>query len=169
MVRPDIPLVIGVGNPERGDDGVGRLVCRRLRELCDGQARFVEHSGEAASLLTLMETTDRVFVVDACLTGAEAGEIRVWDGRNAPVVHKADMSTHGFGVAAAIELGRALDSLPAGLMLCTIEAGSFDIGAPLSEPVKNASERLVEMLRSEIDVCRSSQSATGNDPAFVAK
>lgn len=162
--RSDIPLIIGVGNPDRGDDGVGRLVCRRLHELVGEHARFVEHSGETTSLLSLIETADRVFIVDACLTGGHPGEIRFWDGRHAPVVHKGDLSTHGFGVAAAIELGRVLGGLPSSLTLCTIEAGCFDVGVPMSEQVRDAADRLAEMLKAEIEACRPTGLASVNAP-----
>ena len=61
------------------------------------------------------------------------------------------MSTHGFGLAAAIELGRTLGQLPAHVVVYAIEGKSFDTGAALSGPVAAAVSVVAERIRSEID------------------
>ena len=44
-------LVVGIGNPDRGDDAVGRLVARALRGRVPADVRVVEQDGEATALL----------------------------------------------------------------------------------------------------------------------
>ena len=47
-------------------------------------------------------------------------------------------STHGLGLAEALELGRALGRLPARTVVVGIEAGQTDTGDGLSAPVLGA-------------------------------
>ncbi len=53
--------------------------------------------------------------------------------------------THGFGLAGAIELARALDRLPARLVVVGVEAVGFEHGAPLSGPVRAAIPRATDI------------------------
>ncbi len=55
-------------------------------------------------------------------------------------------STHGFGVAQAIELARALNQLPKHLRIYGIEGRQFEIGAPVSPEVLAAVECLAQKL-----------------------
>src|SRR5678815_5295266 len=45
------PLVIGLGNDFRRDDGAGRVAARRVRELAGDAVRVIEESGEGAALM----------------------------------------------------------------------------------------------------------------------
>jgi hydrogenase maturation protease len=137
-------MIIGVGNPDRGDDAAGRLAARRLLSL-GLDAR--EHSGEGASLLEAFSGAERVVLIDAVRTGAPPGSITVWDARHASLPRQALRgSTHAFGVAEAVELARAIDRLPASLTIYGIEAQQFDSGAGLSPAVRDALEQLVERI-----------------------
>ena len=57
-------------------------------------------------------------------------------------------STHAFGVADAIELARALGSLPARLRVCAIEGADFSLGVPMTAAVEAAVEALAAELRA---------------------
>ena len=46
-------LVIGIGNPCRGDDSVGRIVVRRIKRRNPPFLRAIEHDGEGTSLMEL--------------------------------------------------------------------------------------------------------------------
>ena len=75
-------LILGCGNPDRSDDGVGLLVARRLRQM-GIDAR--EHSGEMFALIDIWSGCAEVIVVDAAVGGAPPGAITVWDARAAPL------------------------------------------------------------------------------------
>ena len=138
-------LVIGIGNPERGDDGVGPFVvaCLEQGRLAGGGTLCLQ--GDPAELLAAWEGRQRVIVVDACASGAEPGAIHRFNAATTALPEGfGAVSTHGFGLGAAIELARAMDCLPLALTVYGIEAESFDAGAPLSHPVKAAAETLVQ-------------------------
>ena len=129
-------VVLGVGNADRGDDAAGPAVARNLRSLLPPGIQIMEHGGEATALIRQMDGAERVFLIDACVSGARPGTIHRFDVSAAPVPAVAlGLSSHGFGVAAAVELARALGQLPRQCIIYAIEAASFEIGAPLSPMV----------------------------------
>ncbi len=145
-------LVIGVGNPDRGDDGAGLLVARLVRDLRLPDVIVLEQDGDAASLLQAMRPDDAVWLVDAARSGAVSGAIHRLDcaaGETPPAA--ASASSHGLGVAEAIALARALGSLPQRCVVYAIEGVAFTPGAPVSAPVQEAvlavARRIAEELR----------------------
>jgi hydrogenase maturation protease len=165
--RPNC-VVIGVGNPDRGDDAAGFAVARQLR---DGivavrgltprvdpaaQPRIVEHGGEATALVLEMGGVEQVFLIDACVSGAPPGTIHRFDVSSAAMpAFASGFSTHGFGPAAAVELARALGRLPHQCIVYAIEGASFETGAPLSPPVAAAVAEVARCLRDEIAACNT--------------
>lgn len=135
--------IIGLGNALRGDDAVGLLVARRVRELLPG-ADILELSGEPAELLdALGDGVERVVLVDAVTSGALPGTVHRLDASEAALVVDANTTTHGLGLAETIELGRALGRLPARLLVYGIEGQDYALGAPLSPQVAGAVDSLV--------------------------
>lgn len=133
-------LVIGVGNPSRGDDAAGLEVARRLRRV---EAR--RHPGASYELMDLWEGADDVIVVDAARSGAAAGTVHRYDARRQPLpLGTLATSTHSVGVADTVELARSLGRLPARLMIYGIEVGDLSTGAGLSPAVEESVQRTVE-------------------------
>jgi hydrogenase maturation protease len=144
-------IVLGIGNPDRGDDAAGRAVVRLLRGAPPDGVEIVEQDGEATALLAQLDGAAAAFVVDACASGAPAGAVQRFDVGRGPLPRAAfGLSTHGFGLAEAIELARALGQLPQKCVVYAIEGGRFEAGAPLSPPVAAAVVALAEQLRAEI-------------------
>ena len=145
-------LIIGVGNVDRGDDGAGLAVASRLRKRLDHERgiRVVEHWGEATGLVEAMEGWNQVLIVDASMSGATTGGYRIFEaGETALPSVLTEMSSHGFGVPQAIELARALGTLPARCRVYAIEGEAFETGAPLSDAVVAAVDSVVdEIMRS---------------------
>lgn len=145
-------VVIGVGNPLRGDDGAGREVVRRLRQRSWPNVQVLETDGETFRLLSLMEGATLVYLIDACVSGAGAGSFRRIDLEKEPLPEATyGLSSHGFGLAAALALGKTLGSLPAHCVVFAIEAESFDMGAPVSAPVSGAVDAVVAALCRELE------------------
>jgi hydrogenase maturation protease len=145
------PLVIGIGNDFRSDDRVGLVVARTLRERGQDRLTVIEHTGEAAGLLEAWEGARTVILVDAVVTGAEAGTVHRFDARARTIPRECfQCSTHAFGIPEAVELGRAMGRLPRRLLLFGIEGGNFAPGRDLSEAVARAAPVAVAWIRREI-------------------
>ena len=132
MTTPDT-LVIGVGNPDRGDDGIGHAVARALAGQQRPGIRIKLQSGEALSLITAWEGFDDVVLIDAASSEAPAGTVHAFDATREIIPERRfNASSHGFGVTQALELARVLDRVPARCRVFAIEGADFDHGAGLS-------------------------------------
>jgi hydrogenase maturation protease len=114
-------------------------------------ARVVEHAGESMSLLDCLSGADRAYVIDACMTGGPPGTISRFDVATAALPHVTfGCSTHGMGLAHAVELARALGRLPQRCVVYAIDGRNFEIGAPLSPEIATAAEKVANLIRSEL-------------------
>lgn len=144
-------IVVGIGNSDRGDDGVGRLVARRLAGSLPADVEVTEHDGEAASLLDRIEGADAAYLIDACVSGAPSGTVRRIDVRTEELPGiQFGLSTHGFGLAEAMALGDALGQLPERCVIFAIEAGTVETGATLSPAVMDAVEMVATAVQEEV-------------------
>ena len=113
---------------------------------------MVEQSGEGTSLMEAWKDCDHVLIIDAVSSGARPGIIHRMDASE-PIPSKFfSCSTHNFGVAEAIELGRTLNQLPAHLKLFGIEGKNFEHGELLSpelEPTVNpVADEIIQYINS---------------------
>jgi hydrogenase maturation protease len=137
------PLVLGVGNDWRGDDGAGLEVARMLRCSARPGARIVEYQGEPSGLIDAWQGEGDVVLVDAVSSGAPSGTVHRLDlleGPLPPELFRA--STHHLGVPEVVELARALERLPSRLELYGIEGRDFDTGVALGPEVRRAVEQV---------------------------
>ncbi len=144
-------LIIGIGNRDRGDDAVGRIVAERLRACRLAGIEILDESGEAANLLGRFESAETIYVVDAAASGAPPGTIRRFDVASAALPQKISaVSTHGFGLAEAIEIARALKRLPRRCIVYTVEIQACDPGAPLTSAVAAAVDEVIARICAEL-------------------
>jgi hydrogenase maturation protease len=100
-------LVLGIGNPILGDDGVGIEIARRLKEQVPGIT--AEETNEAAiALLDLITGYDKLIIIDSIKTGqgkpGELYKLSLEDlGANLDFA-----SFHGMDIATAFEVGESL-------------------------------------------------------------
>ena len=137
-------IVIGIGNPFRGDDGAGLAVARALGD----DPRVLVHEGEPIDLLDRWEGAGEVIVVDAARSGAAPGTVHRLDGLTEPVA--AGGSTHAFGLDQTLALARALGRAPARVEVIGIEGERFGAGDGLSPPVAAAVEAVASELRAHL-------------------
>ena len=144
--------VIGVGNPARGDDGVGPAVARTLSLLRPHGVDVSEVHGDAAGIMAAWEGVETAILVDACIAGDTPGHVRRIDVAEEPLPPEPSAtSTHAFGLAAAVRLAEALGSRPANVILYAVEAKSLDHGAMLSPEIAHAVPRVVSLVKQEIE------------------
>jgi hydrogenase maturation protease len=152
-------LVVGLGNPLLGDDGVGWNVLDALAPALEDKVPAVEIERLAVGGLTLMERLtgfDRAILVDALVTGRDApGTVSTLPlaemvGRTAAHLDSA----HDAPIGAALEAGRALGArLPAEIWVVGIEADRVDtfcavLSPRVAEAVPVAVERVLQLLET---------------------
>ena len=130
--------IIGIGNLFRRDDGAGLAVARLIAKQ-HPNVTVIEHSGDGLALIEAWHGTTRVVLVDAVQSGCASGAVQHFDALGTPLpIGCFNGSTHGFNVAEAIELARALNRLPVHLELFGIEGRDFTTGEGLSPEVESA-------------------------------
>ena len=163
-------LVVGVGNDDRGDDGLGPLAARLLARALERErppvpalppvpapaaavpppgVAVVAWTGDPMGLLDVWSGYERLVLIDAVVSGAAPGTCRRF-GPDAPFARAPGASTHGLGLASALALARALGRVPEAIEVWGIEAAQFEAGAPLTPEVARAVLALVERLETEL-------------------
>ncbi len=146
-------LFLGVGNPDRGDDGVGPMLAKKLSDDPDLKKAGVEvlpHFGEGGSLMDLWEGTNLTVVVDAMKSKAPVGTVRRIDASNEKIEGGLfNYSSHLFSLGEAVEMARLLGRLPKRLIVYGIEGANFAFGAPLSQEVEAAMVKVERDVRGE--------------------
>lgn len=140
----DTTRVIGVGNPDRGDDAIGPLVAARLSARADPGLEIVIATADPSRLIERWAGAETVVIVDAVVDDVDPGTIAVYDaGEESLPADAGSVSSHGFGVQGAIELARSLDRMPAHLFVVGVAGRRFD-GLGLSPEVEEAVDRAVD-------------------------
>ncbi|MBL6749578.1 MAG: hydrogenase maturation protease [Nevskia sp.] len=143
-------LVACVGNPDRGDDGVGAAVAAGLAGRLPPGADLVSCSGDLLALVDGCAGYDALVCVDAAAPAGSPGAVQRLDlASGALPPEAACTSSHGLGLAAAIGLARALQAAPRDIVVFAVEGRRFDGGAALSAAVAAAVAGVTELVAAE--------------------
>ncbi|MCX6339061.1 MAG: hydrogenase 3 maturation endopeptidase HyCI [Candidatus Aureabacteria bacterium] len=134
-------VLVGVGNPLRGDDGVGSLLARRMRErgkpfVLDG-GTAPENCGEPIAALA----PETVLVVDAARCGGDAGAVRIF--RSGEIAGGA-LSTHDQSLRVLAHYLKRRCGCE--MLILGVEPASVGIGEGLSAPVRAALDEMEAVL-----------------------
>ena len=140
--------ILGIGSPS-GDDQAGWLTVDALLAAgLDGiEVEKLDRPG--ASLIFLLENASRVILIDAMQGDGPVGEILRFDQKDWPG-YCDGLSSHGFGVLAALTLARELGSLPPWLDLYGIGIGPVLPGEAAGYDVQVAAQRLAAMIMGSL-------------------
>ena len=145
-------MVIGVGNPYRGDDGVGPFIAGKLKKENLPGTLVKAHSGEGTSLMESWKGASKVILIDAMRSGALPGKVRRFDALSESIPSDFfHYSTHAFSIAEAVELARVMDRLPPHLIIYGIEGKNFEKEIGLSPEVDQASREVEKRVINTIN------------------
>ena len=132
-------MVWGIGNDLNGDDGVGPYVARRLREM-GMDAHDCGTVPENCLGYVRRERPDILIMVDAASMGLPPGSVR-------RVSLKGMVNTTYTTHAIPIRMMQTLLQRYAGeILVVGVEPESTEFGTPLSDSVKEAAERVVQII-----------------------
>ena len=136
-------LVLCVGNPLMGDDGVGVELAKRLQERDYGPLVHVEEGGTLGmTLLPLLEDADTVILVDAVKTGAAPGTLVTRS--------KEELPRHQIGMKEVLGAAQLCGTLPRAITLVGVEAAHTDFCQPMSAEVRAAMPQALELIENLI-------------------
>jgi len=145
-------LVLGLGNPLRGDDGVGCRVVEELtrRELPPG-VQVLDGGAAGLGLLDLMEGWERVVVVDAADVGREAGEFVRFTPADFRLLSAPDrFSLHHAGLSEVLALADALGRALPGMVIFGVQPAEVGWREGLSPAVETVLTALADSVLEEI-------------------
>jgi hydrogenase maturation protease len=139
---PSSTLVVGLGNPILGDDGLGwRVVQLVEEENSDPAIDFVYLAAGGLELMERMIGYSRVIIVDAFHSPDSAGQL--YNGHLEEIAESRlfhTVSSHDTSLATAVELGRTMGAkLPDRIEIVALGAEiKFVFTDELSPPIANA-------------------------------
>lgn len=145
-------LILGLGNPLQGDDGVGCRVVKALdaRALPD-TVEVMDGGTPGIGLLNLLEGRARVILVDAAEMGLAPGEFRRFTADQVTLVGSAQrLSLHRASVADALALARALNIALPDIVFFGVQPASVEWRDSLSPAVQDAVPRVLEAILDEL-------------------
>jgi hydrogenase maturation protease len=148
-------IIIGLGNPILGDDGVGWRVVEALKEQAEAQGVETDLlAGGGIGLMERLVDYQRAVIVDAIATGSHpTGTVRVFPLEaleNSFAGHLG--SAHESNLQTALQVGRDLGaSLPEKVTIVAIESPHvYDFSTELSPAVAQAIPAAVQAALSQL-------------------
>lgn len=143
-------LILALGNPLRGDDGVASAV---LKALADSGAvppgvRLQDGGTPGLDTALLLQGYRQAIIIDAADMGLAAGSWRRLTIHPATTAPGATL--HSAGLAEALALGEALSILPSNLIVIGIQPQQVDWTPGLSEPVRQAVPAICRAILEEL-------------------
>jgi hydrogenase maturation protease len=135
-------LIIGWGNPLRGDDGLGWRAAERLAQLLDSNAAVVRVAHQLMpEFAEEISRSEVVIFIDAACDN-ETGELRF--ERVEPRSSPSAPFSHQLDPAALLNMARTLYGLCPDAYLFTVAGRSFGFGEELSPEVRATLPALLE-------------------------
>lgn len=146
-------IIVGVGNPYRGDDKAGWEVIDRLEKKVHETIHLAKKGGDFCDLLEIFSAYKNVYLIDAC-QGKNLGDryIRI-DAKQSKIPLDANQaSTHGLGVAQAIALAENLKILPEKLIIYALPGKRYSISDNISSHMDKMIDEVIEQLLKEKEI-----------------
>jgi len=145
--------VIGVGSPA-GDDWLGWELAEQLRASAalaawGERVTVTLHDRPGPALLQAWRESGLVVLLDIVRSGAVPGTPHRLDASQLRAQPKM-LSTHGFGLAEAVQLAAEQDALPDSLLFFGLEASPGHVAMCLSEAVFAALPAMVSEVEASI-------------------
>ena len=144
-------IVIGLGNPILGDDGVGWCVAEKIKDQLPPEMQ-VDVDCLSLGGISLMEHLigyERAILIDAFISEQEPGSILVSNLKDLPNYSAFHItSAHDTSLQNAIKLGKSLGAkLPNDVTVVGISAKhAYDFSEELSQPVSNSVQKATKIV-----------------------
>lgn len=148
-------LVLGIGNPILGDDGIGFHIAQELaKEIKDENIDVKDTSIDGLNLLELIVGYDKLIVIDAIMTEDEkVGEIYRLKPENTGEPARLTISPHHLNLATTIEIGKKLfaEQIPEEIIVFAVGTQEVTkVTEEMTQKVKEAIPRVVNLVLEEI-------------------
>ena len=143
-------VVIGIGNPLQGDDGVGMRAVKSLEGCLPPKVTLVEGMIHGPDLLPFLEGKEKAVFIDAIDAGEEPGAVFRFSPRDVRQERAVSVSLHDFGLYELIGAARLLDQCPDDIVVIAVQVKSLEVGTGLSPEVERALPHVRRLVLEEL-------------------
>lgn len=138
-------VVIGVGNPLMGDDGLGLTVLETLRESWAffPDVELVDGGTWGMNLLHIIEDAERLILLDAVRAGVPPGTPVTLEGGSVPRFLSTKLSPHQIDLREVLAVAELRGRLPAELVVFGAQPERVVMSHSLTPVVNSAVDEIV--------------------------
>ncbi|WP_036262288.1 hydrogenase maturation protease [Methylocapsa aurea] len=156
--------VIGCGNLNRCDDGVGVIIARRLMAIGfepSRRIRVFDAGTNGMDVLFQARGARKLVIIDACASGAEPGAVFEAPGGALENHPTPSYTLHDFRWDHALYAGRRIwaNDFPDDVTVFLIEAQTLGLGFELSAPVARAADIVTARISQLMEAYSASEPA----------
>jgi len=138
-------VVLGLGNPLMGDDGLGLAALERLREQWEiPGVELVDGGTWGMNLLPLVEESTNLILLDAIRSGDAPGTLVEWERDRLPRYLSLKLSPHQIDLREVLALAEWRDTMPEEVVAIGLAPRDVVMTPALSPEVEAGLERMVE-------------------------
>ncbi len=135
--------VVGIGNPLRGDDGIGPEIIKRLNNPLPRLLLFdVGETPENYLGKIVKQKPDTIVLIDAVDFGSSPGTIKIIEKGD---IRNESLSTHNLSLNLVAKYLQKETS--ADVFLLGVQPKTIEFGREISQPVREGLEKIVRMLK----------------------
>jgi len=155
MVNPKRPVVVlGLGNPLMGDEGIGVHLIERLAASGEQypSVDFIDAGTGGLSVLHLLDGRRKAIIIDCAFMDEPPGAIRRFtpeDVRSRKVL--AHQSLHEADLIRIIEMARQLGQAPEQIVIFGIQPEQVRAGSELSRTLVEKTDEYVSLILRELE------------------
>lgn len=145
-------VVIGLGNPLMGDDGLGLVALERLRAECaiPAEVELVDGGTWGMNLLPVIEDAGRVLLIDAIDIGTAPGTLVRLDRARLPRYLATKISPHQVDLRDVLGLAELRGTLPTDTVAVGLQPQRIALGTGLSDVVQRRLDDLLTLVVQEL-------------------
>jgi hydrogenase maturation protease len=144
-------VVIGVGSPLMGDDGVGLAALEAMRAWeFDPHVELLDGGTWGMNLLPFIEGAERLILLDAVETGTATSDVVRLEGREVPRFLHTKLSPHQIDLREVLALSELRGTLPSSLVVLGLQPDRIEMRTDLSPRIQDALQRLVEAALAQL-------------------
>jgi len=144
--------IIGCGNVNRKDDGVGIAVVQKLHAFRSkwpkGKVQLFDSGTAGMDIMFQARGSDALIIIDASNSNSDPGQIFEVPGSELEALPEPSYNLHDFRWDNALYAGRKIfkEEFPADVTVYLIEAETLEFGIGLSDSVEHSVNRVVELI-----------------------
>lgn len=151
--RPGRTLVLGLGNPLMGDDGLGVAALDRLAagSLVPAEVGLLDGGTWGLPLLPAVEDADRLILLDAIEAGAAPGRLVILERDELPRFFAHKLSPHQIDLREVLALAELRGRLPRELVAIGLQPGRVTLRTGLSPEVESGLEAMLAAVVARLE------------------